>query len=167
MNKVMDDAQGLADETGQALYFGVCPECGRAGTLINVERAHWCVCHTHQIAWYIGSNLYSAWTTEDPAVWRANNYCLATCRLIQFSADATVVDEYSDDSDTTTFDGKLKGYLVMARKTCEQTGQLLHTKRAPRGFRGLTGTIIGSFQWRALGSFISLQTQTSVSIIRR
>ena len=101
MNKVMNEAQGLTDETVQESYFGVCPECGSAGTLINVARAHWCVCYTHKTAWWIGSNLFSAWTTKDPAVWRANNYFLTTCRLIQSSAavyDAMAGDEYLDYS---------------------------------------------------------------------
>lgn len=79
MNKVIN-------ETLQASYFGVCPECGSADAIINVERTHWCVCHTHKIAWGIGDNLFTAWTTTDPTIWRANNYFLATCRLIQFSA---------------------------------------------------------------------------------
>ncbi|MCX6044828.1 MAG: hypothetical protein NT075_06915 [Chloroflexi bacterium] len=97
MNKAMYNAQGSIDEIVQESYFGVCPECGSAGTLINVARAHWCVCYTHKIAWWVGSNLFSAWTTKDPAVWRTNNYLLTTCRLIQASAavyDATAEGEY-------------------------------------------------------------------------
>ena len=53
-------------------YFGGCPECGANHGFMNVRSAHFIVCDTHNIAWCIGSNLFSGWRDEDAAVWEAN-----------------------------------------------------------------------------------------------
>lgn len=46
-------------------YFGTCPECGSHDGYYNVGKAHWFVCHEHEVRWCVGSNLFSSWRTED------------------------------------------------------------------------------------------------------
>ena len=77
---------GLAPETGGEApanaessavattdeYFGGCPTCGKCEAVLNIERTHWHVCHTHKVKWCVGSNLFSSWRDEDETVWSQN-----------------------------------------------------------------------------------------------
>jgi hypothetical protein len=63
---------GLADP-----HFGHC-ECGRLPVCRNVERNHFMCCDHCKTAWYVGSNLFSAWRDESPKSWRANRQLLET-----------------------------------------------------------------------------------------
>ncbi len=58
-------------------YFGGCPHCGRNDGGLNIERAHWHVCHRHRTKWRIGENLFSHWRGETDKVWQNNGYLLA------------------------------------------------------------------------------------------
>lgn len=66
-----------------AVIFGVCPECRRAGELLNVERQHWAICTRHRLKWCVGSNLFSAWRDEAPAVWAKNTAVLGGYREVK------------------------------------------------------------------------------------
>ncbi len=57
-------------------YFGGCPYCGANDGHMNVGREHWFVCNRHKTKWRVGSNLFSAWKDEDPAVCTRNEYRL-------------------------------------------------------------------------------------------
>jgi len=53
-------------------HFGVCPQCGKTGEMLNVADYHWLVCHEHKLRWLIGSNLFSSWQHENEDDWQRN-----------------------------------------------------------------------------------------------
>jgi hypothetical protein len=53
-------------------YFGVCPHCLHTDGYTNIGPNHLGVCDTHQVYWYIGSNLFSSWKDENEEIWAAN-----------------------------------------------------------------------------------------------
>jgi hypothetical protein len=55
-------------------HFGVCPHCGKNDGFLNIGRAHWFVCHEHQMKWRAGENLFSNWRDETEEDWRRNHY---------------------------------------------------------------------------------------------
>lgn len=58
---------------------GYCPMCDNdPDQILNVGREHFAVCHADKVYWPLGSNLFSGWRDEDPAVWQANRKLLAT-----------------------------------------------------------------------------------------
>jgi hypothetical protein len=59
-----------ADESAQC--NGGCPVCGRNDGMFNYYRNHYYACDTHRKAWFVGSNLYSAWRHETEEDWAAN-----------------------------------------------------------------------------------------------
>ena len=63
--------------------FGACPECGKSNGYVNVGRDHYGTCDEHLSYWPIGSNLFSGWRDEDPAVWRKNEQLLAARRQVK------------------------------------------------------------------------------------
>jgi hypothetical protein len=58
-------------------YFGVCPQCAKNDGYLNVRRAHWMVCHTHRVRWWVGENLFSTWKMESEGDWAENHAILA------------------------------------------------------------------------------------------
>jgi hypothetical protein len=63
------------EDTMSATCFGGCPECGDYDIMLNMQCAHYYVCHEHRTAWCIGSNLFSSWEYEDADTWQ-HNYAL-------------------------------------------------------------------------------------------
>ncbi len=62
--------------------FGACPACGQSDGYLDVGPDHWVVCHAHQKAWWIGSNLFSAWREGTQKQWERNRALLATYQEI-------------------------------------------------------------------------------------
>ena len=63
--------------------WGLCPVCGnQPDHFLNVGRNHYFVCHRDRTYWWVGSNLFSAWVHEDPAIWERNAQTLATYRKV-------------------------------------------------------------------------------------
>lgn len=64
-------------------HFGACPECGRPGLGVNVERDNWRVCEACETKWSIGWNLFTPapWDLE-PAWIAAMRYKLARYREV-------------------------------------------------------------------------------------
>jgi hypothetical protein len=53
--------------------WGTCAVCGREPEeILNVVKDHWAVCHTDKTRWWIGSNIFSSWQSEDESVWAKN-----------------------------------------------------------------------------------------------
>ena len=73
-------------------YFGGCPHCGANDGYMNVEREHWCVCDKHKTKWRIGSNLFSDWKDEDPAVWTQNEYRLGGYMVVKPIYESSTMD---------------------------------------------------------------------------
>lgn len=57
-------------------YFGGCPHCGQTDGYVNVQGAHFFICKTHQVYWWIGTNLFSSWKEEDQEIWDKNKQML-------------------------------------------------------------------------------------------
>ena len=57
---------------------GYCPLCdNEPAEILNVGREHYAICHNCRAYWHVGSNLFSAWRNEEPAVWECNKKLLA------------------------------------------------------------------------------------------
>lgn len=52
--------------------FGGCPRCGGYTAGFNIDRDHFRACETHRTVWCFGSNLFSGWRDESPAIWDQN-----------------------------------------------------------------------------------------------
>jgi thermostable 8-oxoguanine DNA glycosylase len=65
------------------MVFGVCPVCRQSGELRNVGREHWAICVRHRLKWHVGSNMFSAWRDEAPALWAKNDAVLSGYREVQ------------------------------------------------------------------------------------
>jgi hypothetical protein len=63
-------------------HFGVCPECGDPGGMLNVHKTHWIVCQRHGLRWCIGRNIFSGWQWEPEEVWERNAETLKRFREI-------------------------------------------------------------------------------------
>lgn len=64
-------------------YFGVCPICRDDGMMLNVHRDHWMVCHTHQVRWHMGSNMFSGWKDETEQDWASNRKVLEGYKAVE------------------------------------------------------------------------------------
>lgn len=70
------DPSDLSDQ------FGVCPECGGAGGLLNIGKSDWCLCYRHGLRWWVGANfLFSSDQSEEE--WSANYEVLVRCREVE------------------------------------------------------------------------------------
>lgn len=78
------ELQGVLDLALESIpeYWGACPDCGKTGGCLNVDRDHWFVCHEHKTRWCVGSNLFSGWREETEAQWRRNARELAGYREV-------------------------------------------------------------------------------------
>ncbi|MBX5268627.1 hypothetical protein HJB99_08055 [Rhizobium sp. NLR17b] len=45
--------------------------------MLNVDKTHWTVCHTHKVRWSIGSNLFSGWRNKTEEDWERNSKLLS------------------------------------------------------------------------------------------
>ncbi len=63
-------------------YSGGCPSCGGQDAHLNVGYNHTAVCHQHKVRWYLGSNLFSDWKSEDKSVWEKNVEILAEYKSV-------------------------------------------------------------------------------------
>jgi len=63
--------------------FGTCPICREDDGFLNIEATHWFVCHTHQVKWRVGSNLFSGWREEDAETWFSNELLLTDYREVE------------------------------------------------------------------------------------
>ena len=79
----MSDVVQLSQPVKTDEYNGGCPVCGESDKLLNVGRNHWGVCHEHQMAWFIGANLFSGWREQAEADWAANSDKLASYRVVE------------------------------------------------------------------------------------
>jgi len=59
--------------------FGVCPECGDPGGMVNVHKDHWIVCYRHGYRWHIGYGLFSNWQFQTRKTWQRNGDLLMRC----------------------------------------------------------------------------------------
>ncbi|MGO6798374.1 hypothetical protein ACCT24_34955 [Rhizobium ruizarguesonis] len=59
-------------------FSGLCPICHRNDGMLNVGKTHWTVCHTHNVRWSIGTNLFSGWRHETEEDWERNSKLLST-----------------------------------------------------------------------------------------
>ena len=50
--------------------------------LFNIGRGHWAACDTCRTYIHIGSNLMSAWRSENESIWRANHESTRGYRLV-------------------------------------------------------------------------------------
>jgi hypothetical protein len=78
---IFGDANSEANANSS--YFGACPVCGESGTVLNIGREHWFVCHDHKIKWHVGSNLFSAWKEENQETWDKNAETLSGYREVE------------------------------------------------------------------------------------
>jgi len=82
MNVFRDEDRQPGDPAN-SVYFGTCPECGKSGTVLNILRDHWVVCHEHKMKWHIGTGLFSGWQSGTQADWSRNAALLATYQHIE------------------------------------------------------------------------------------
>ena len=62
-------------------FFGICPYCTSEDfepVERNVERCHYLCCDKHEVFWLLGSDLFSYWRHENPAIWEQNARLLST-----------------------------------------------------------------------------------------
>jgi hypothetical protein len=64
------------------LRFGGCPECGGTDGYFNIAADHFFCCDEHNVAWSVGSNLFSCWREETIEVWKENERKLSSMRLV-------------------------------------------------------------------------------------
>ena len=77
------DAHTMRALPDQAHYWGVCPHCRRTDGFLNVQRAHWFVCHEHRLRWCAGANLFSCWRSESGVDWERNWERIGDYRVIE------------------------------------------------------------------------------------
>ena len=63
-------------------HFGGCPKCGANTGMIHVGRHEWCYCTDHKLAWYVGSNLSSAWRDQTDADLQDNRQFLESLEVV-------------------------------------------------------------------------------------
>ena len=80
-------------------YWGVCPKCYGSDGNLDIGPDHWFHCRKHKLKWSIGSNLFSAWVTEDESIWAANAQFLAGYKQVNphFPYIAPSADYTEDD----------------------------------------------------------------------
>jgi hypothetical protein len=64
-------------------WMGLCPKCRKPPDILNVERNHYGVCHSHKVAWFVGKDLFSNWQQEDKIKWRINAELLDNYRRVK------------------------------------------------------------------------------------
>ncbi len=89
--------------------FGTCPTCHRSDGFLNVNRAHWFICHKHKARWNVGSNLFSGWRNENEDIWQENEKLLLTYAEVDPWSPRYSIDLYGRRGDKCGMCGKLNG----------------------------------------------------------
>ena len=78
MNTMDRDAiQDKANRHPSDSYFGLCPRCGNAGSILHIEADAWGGCHQCQIRWHVGRNILSSWRSMSDDEFARNEDLLA------------------------------------------------------------------------------------------
>ena len=83
----------------RAQFTDYCPLCHHAAGILNVGREHYAVCHDCRAYQHVGSNLFSGWRNEEPAVWECNKKLLAIYKNAN-AADSERIAQYTSYLDS-------------------------------------------------------------------
>jgi hypothetical protein len=65
-------------------HFGACPECGRPGISLTVDRDNWYVCEACETKWSVGWNLFTPTAYQlEPAYIHAMRHKLSRYREVE------------------------------------------------------------------------------------
>lgn len=83
----------LIDPTSIEDSYGVCPICAKNDGYLNVEQAHWFVCHQHQTRWCTGNDLFPTWKDENAHDWDDNWDRIGNYRVVEPFRNPTLLPD--------------------------------------------------------------------------